>query len=313
MCEPVGRIFDIQRFCIHDGPGIRTTVFLQGCPLRCLWCHNPEGRVARTLLSFQPDKCVGCGWCVAACEHDAHVLDPETGTHTLNRELCVVCGRCVEQCYAGALELVGRRVTVAEVLDEVRKDLPFYQNSGGGMTLSGGEPLAQIEFAAGLLEAAGAQGIHRTVETCGAVPYGNLERALPSTDLFFYDIKETDPKRHREYTGADNQRILANLPRLHGAGARIRLRLPMIPGLNDRPDHFDALAALTEELPELEGAEIMPYHRLGTSKLTRFGWDSELDVEPPSPETVRRWIEALRGRGVPVIDPDAAPSEAGSR
>jgi pyruvate formate lyase activating enzyme len=300
MPEPTGRLFEIQRFSIHDGPGIRTTVFFQGCPLRCLWCHNPEGRATGPLLSFQEDRCVGCGHCFRACPQHAHGM--EDGQRVLARDECVVCGLCAAGCPARALELIGREFTIDEVLDEALPDRPFYETSGGGLTLSGGEPLYQIDFAVRLLEAAGQAGLHCAVETCGFVPFPHLERVLPRVDLFLYDIKETDANRHVEYTGVAHRRILDNLRRLHARGARIRLRLPVIPGHNDRPDHFAEAAGLVRSLPSLEGVELMPYHRLGTSKLSRLGLGKGPDVEPPASATVDAWIDQFARLGVRLLN-----------
>ena len=309
--QVLGRIFEIQRFSIHDGPGIRTTVFLKGCPLRCLWCHNPEGMAPEKALSFVPEKCIGCGYCFRACERGAHKTAAEPGAdgaasggkHTLDREVCVVCGACTEECYAKALELVGRDVTVEEALDDVLRDRPFYETSGGGMTLSGGEPLMQIEFTEALLRAAKGAGLHCVVETCGFAGRDRFERILPHVDLFLYDIKEMDPARHQELTGVPNGLILANLRSLHDAGAAVLVRLPIIPGLNDRDGHFRALAGLARSLPNLLGFEVMPYHRLGTSKLNRFGLEDKLgEVRTPAAGDVEGWVSTLRRLGAHVIN-----------
>ncbi|MFA6109745.1 MAG: glycyl-radical enzyme activating protein [Candidatus Latescibacterota bacterium] len=304
MPERAGRVFEIQRFSIHDGPGIRTTVFLQGCPLHCLWCHNPEGRAAGPLLSYQAAQCVACGECVRACPRHSHLM--LDGRHAFDRRVCAACGRCAGVCPSGALELIGRQVTVEEVLAECLPDLPFYRNSGGGITLSGGEPLCQLEFAEALMTAARAAGLHCAVETSGAVPFAHLERVLPLVDLFLYDLKETDEARHREFTGASNRGIIDNLCQLCRRGARVRLRLPLIPGLNDRPDHFAAVAALVASLPPFDrnGVELMPYHRLGLAKRERLGLDgdSPLEIEPPSSATVDGWIDALADLGVTVLN-----------
>ena len=302
-----GYIFDVQRFSIHDGPGIRTTVFLKGCTLRCVWCHNPEGVDAAPQLSFLPERCIGCGYCARVCPNDAHRVEPERG-HVLDRERCTVCGACARECYAGALELVGREATVEEVLETVLRDRPFYERSGGGLTLSGGEPLMQIDFAEALLRGAKEEGLHCAVETCGYVDWGRFERLLPLVDLFLYDIKETDPARHAEYTGAPNEGILRNLRTLCARGAAVLVRLPIVPGLNDRPDHFRAVAAIARELPGLLGFEMMPYHRLGTGKRDRFGLapDGLADTEAPDAATVAGWVRTLRELGVEVVHEPAS-------
>jgi len=297
-----GRIFEIQRFCIDDGPGIRTTVFMKGCSLRCIWCHNPEGALSEPVLSFQPEKCIGCGYCVRACPNDAHDMTEEG--HLLVRARCAACGACAVECYAGALELVGREVTVAEVVDEVERDAEFYRNSGGGMTLSGGEPLLQVDFAEALLIEAGARGIRSCVETAGFASQARYERLMPLVDLFLFDLKEMDDERHRQYTGQSNRLILDNLRFLTGAGASVRLRLPIIPGLNDREDHFAAVAEVAGTLGALEGVQVMPYHPLGTAKLERLGLSDEgwYRGDSPTPETVAAWVARLRELGLNVLN-----------
>jgi len=298
-----GRVFDIQRFSIHDGPGIRTTVFLKGCPLHCRWCHNPEGISRAPLLSFAPDKCIQCGYCVDACPNQAHAMDPQKG-HVLLRERCTVCGECTEVCHSGALEIVGRDVSSDEVLDEVLRDRLFYEASGGGMTLSGGEPLSQAAFAEALLRGAKRAGVHTAVETCGHVDFARFARVMPHTDLFLYDIKEPDEALHRECTGVANRRILDNLRALHEAGAPVLVRLPVVPGLNDRQDHFERVAGIVKPLCGLLGVEVMPYHSLGTGKRRRFGMESDdsANPAPPSQEAVVQWVDSLRRLGVTVVN-----------
>ncbi|MBI5831968.1 MAG: glycyl-radical enzyme activating protein [Armatimonadetes bacterium] len=298
----VGRVFDIQRFAIHDGPGIRTTVFLKGCPLRCLWCHNPESGESALQLSYVPASCIACGACVAACPRGAHSMDAE-GRHLFDRADCTVCGACVAECHAQALQMVGRDLTAGEALAEVMRDRPFYETSGGGMTLSGGEPLAQPEFSHALLAGAKAAGLHCAVESCGLAPWADYERLLPLVDLWMVDLKAPDSASHRDLTGAPNEPILANLRELHAAGASILVRLPTVPGVNDQPERWLMVAALSRELPGLLGFEIMPYHRLGTGKRERLGLPPEPQVfETPSRELVASWVRDLRALGVTVVN-----------
>lgn len=285
-----GRIFQIQRFSIQDGPGIRTTVFLKGCPLHCLWCHNPESRSPRHQLFFSPAQCIGCGACIECCPQHAHQM--EDGVHVLDREACVVCGACAEHCYSGALEFIGRDMTVDEVIAEVLKDRPFYETSGGGMTLSGGEPLAQFEFSRALLAAARGNGMHTCVETSAFAPFEHLAALRP--DLFYIDCKETDPARHLEYTGVALAPIVENLTRLDALGALTVLRCPIIPGLNAREDHFRAIAELANSLQHIKEVHLLPYHPLGRSKLERLGQaDSNPDWKFPEKEEVQEWIDAV--------------------
>ena len=304
MADSEGMVFDIQRFSIHDGPGIRTTVFLKGCPLRCRWCHNPEGIPPEPMLSFTPSRCVGCGRCLEACPRKAH--QNRGGEHTLDRSLCQVCGRCAEACCSGALEIVGKRMSVEEVLREVLSDRAFYETSGGGMTLSGGEPLLQGDFCEALLGEAKRQGLHCCVETSGLATWELIDRLRPLVDLWLYDLKETDAQQHRDLTGVDNRPILDNLRRLHAAGAKILIRLPIVPELNATEDHFAALGALWAQLPGLLGMEVMPYHQMGQGKNYRFGLPpGEPLPQPPDEATVRAWCTRLRELGIVVANRDA--------
>jgi len=302
-----GRIFDLQRFSIHDGPGIRTSVFFKGCPLRCLWCHNPEGIDPKPQLTFVPDKCIGCGECVKTCPETALARN-QTGRAVLDRARCTACGACAPACDAQALEMVGRDVSVEEVMAVALRDRDYYAASDGGLTLSGGEPLAQPEFAEALLSAAKAEQLHSVVETSGFAEWKHLERLLPLVDLWLYDYKETDPRLHASFIGESNQRILENVRALARAGARLLLRCPMVPEYNARREHLDGIAALAGQLRNLAGVELLPYHRLGQSKLRRFGFTTRMpaSVRPPDKAMIDSWNTHLRGRGVRLVGALAA-------
>ncbi len=299
----IGRIFDIQRFSIHDGPGIRTTVFLKGCPLRCLWCGNPESIPYEPSLSYVVDRCIGCGECVKVCEQHALLLAVE-GKAALDRQRCTRCGACAPKCDPKALEIVGRDASVAEVMAVVRRDEDYYRQSGGGITLSGGEPLFQPDFAESLLATAQSEGYHTCVETSGSARWEVFEQLAPFVDLWLYDVKETDPQRHIKFTGMSSSLILANLQRLHDKQADILVRCPMIPAHNARQEHLDAIVKICQRLPELKGVELLPYYDLWRGKLDRFGLQSQLpaSVKPPSRETVEGWKNYLRQRGVKTSD-----------
>lgn len=288
-----GSVFEIQKFCIHDGPGIRTTVFLKGCPLRCLWCHNPESQEREPEISLIGERCIGCGHCFKACPLNSHAMD-SNGERIFHRARCRRCGACVEKCYARALEKIGREMSVEEVIADVEKDKPFYEASGGGMTVSGGEPLFQFDFTLALLREAKRRGLHTCVETCGFAPFEHLERLVPLVDLFLYDYKETDPARHREYTGVPREVIVENLVRLDRLGAKTILRCPIIPCANARDDHFAGIAALANQLDHICEIELMPYNPLGRSKSERLGKAAPIeDGSFPAPETVAAWAAKI--------------------
>ena len=283
-----GTVFDIKKFAINDGPGIRTTVFLKGCPLRCRWCHNPESQRSEPELSFLPEKCVGCGFCASVCPNGCF----ENGA--FDRTNCRACGKCTEKCYSGAREIIGRSAEADDIVAEVLKDRIFYEKSGGGMTVSGGEPLFQPKFTAELLSAAKHEKIHTCLDTCGFAPWEVIGALLPNVDLFLYDIKETDPARHEKYTGVPLSPIVDNLARIDDAGGMVILRCPIIPGLNDRDDHADGIARIANRLAHLQQINLMPYHPLGQSKLARIGRKGGLDGKFASPEAlepIRRRIE----------------------
>lgn len=291
----IGQIFNVQKFSIHDGPGIRTTVFFKGCPLRCLWCHNPESKKSSSQILYDADQCLHCGACASTCGEGRHRIGAEG--HVYEREGCTGCLACTEACPCGALEAVGKPMSVDEVLAEVMRDEVFYQSSGGGLTLSGGEPMAQAEFCRALLAAAKERGLHTCMETCGYAPWEEFQRLLPTVDLFLYDYKLTDPVLHKHYTGVDNALILENLKRLDGAGAATVLRCPIIPGINDTEEHFAGIARTANALKNLKEVHVEPYHPMGGGKAKRLGVEDPCEgMDFPSRKSVEAWVAALARR-----------------
>lgn len=329
-----GEIFNIQRFSIHDGPGIRTTVFFKGCPLRCFWCHNPEGLRKAADIQFYAARCIGCGACVSACPEGAQqIIMHADGSfeRIFDRALCNACGECVDTCFSGALEKIGQEISAQDVVTEVLRDRGFYtQNSGGGatqtsggatqvggansggVTLSGGEPMLQPAFARAILAGCKAQGIHTALETSTCYRWEILESALPLTDLFMIDIKHLDDQKHRAATGVSNVQILANIRRLAYTGKPVIFRTPTIPGVNDTPEEIGAIAAFIHELsevrledgtrhPERFSLELLAFHQLAADKYRSLGLEyPAAALQPPSKAHMTHLAQVAEAQGIAV-------------
>ncbi len=266
MKKQRGVVFDIKRFAIHDGPGIRTTVFLKGCNMTCWWCHNPESRNPSRELFMYVNKCRMCGRCVDVCPNDAHLL--VDGEHKFDREKCRLCGKCVEECPFGALKIIGEEMTAGAVMDEVLEDKHYYDVSGGGLTISGGEPMLQIDFVYALLKLAKENGLNTVLDTNGSDGKGDYEKILPVVDLFFIDVKQIDENKHQAGCGISWLRIEDNIHWLDSKGAKITFRCPIIPEFNAEDDgHWQKVAELAKDLNSVVAIEYLPYHRLWISKV----------------------------------------------
>ncbi len=293
---PVTRV---QRFSTKDGPGIRTTVFLKGCPLRCAWCHNPETQSFRPQLMYADKLCVLCGGCAAHCPQGVHTVGD---SHTLDRAACTGCGACASVCPTGACEMASADMTVDALLAAAMQDVPFYGDHGG-LTLSGGEPMAHPEEAIALLRAAKEAGLHTALETCGHFPPAYLPELTRVTDLFLYDYKDSDPLRHRQYTGVDNSLILRNLHALDGLGAAIELRCILVKTVNLTDDHLAAIAETYHALHRCPGVTLLPYHAYGSSKARQLGLPDTAHPEwVPTKEDLTYARVLLTERGVKVLD-----------
>jgi len=294
-----GIIFDIKKYSVHDGPGIRTTVFFKGCPLRCWWCHNPEGQDSKPELVYRKTRCTGCGECVKSCPQSA--IQQAARCMNLNRDRCVVCGECSQACPSDALSIAGRRITVRDVLEEIEKDEAFYDESGGGVTLSGGEPLLQPDFLNALLVKCRERGIHTTVDTCGFAQYKIISSIRENVDLFLYDVKIMDDKKHMKYTGGSNRQILRNLSKLSKSGSAIVISFPVIPGINDDDENVTRTAEFIRSLPSIDHINLLPYHRAGIEKYRSLGKPYRLEnIRSPSDQEIKLVKQKMEAFGIRV-------------
>jgi len=295
-----GKIFDIKHYAIHDGPGIRTTVFFKGCPLRCWWCHNPEGISPEPELMVKPDRCLEeCDLCLASCPEQA--LSKPQDSIEVDTSRCRSHGLCAAACPTGALEMAGREMSTEEVMAELLKDRIFYERSGGGVTFSGGEPLQQPEFLGSLLTACRRHRLHTVLDTSGQAAYDRIAAVREDVDLFFYDLKHLDPEKHREMTGTSNERILDNLKRLSRTDNRIEIRIPLVTGVNDDLDHAHRVADLIAALPGIRDVSLLPYHHMASRKYQNLNKPYlKPDAQPPSDSAVSAFRSVLEAQGFRV-------------
>lgn len=270
----VGKIFEIKRFAVHDGDGIRTTVFFKGCPLKCVWCHNPEGIDFEKQLAYYAHKCKGCGTCAEVCPNGVHTF--ENGTHKVNREKCKACGKCEAVCLGEAIKLYGKEMSVEELLPILLEDRDFYENSNGGVTLSGGECLMQADFCAELLKELKRNQIHTAVDTCGFVSREAIDKVMPYTDIFLYDVKAFHEAVHIKCTGQSNKIILENLRYINDCGKKMEIRIPCVPDYNS--SEIEEITRFLSELKNVTKVKVLPYHDYAGSKYEALGMENKKEI-----------------------------------
>lgn len=291
------KIFEIKRFAVHDGDGIRTTVFFKGCPLRCVWCHNPEGIDFKPQLAYYANKCLSCGECVSACPRNAHEI--KDGLHIFKREYCIACGGCEGVCPSGALKLYGWETSLRELLDVLLEDKDFYDSSGGGVTLSGGECLMQADFCAELLCELKKMKIHTSVDTCGFVAQAAFDKVMPYTDIFLYDIKAFDEEMHIRFTGQSNKLILQNLKYIDRCGASTEVRIPYVPKYN--ANQIEKIGEFLSSLKYLTKVRVLPYHNYAGSKYEALGVENTLPDILPNLQETESAARKLQGFGINTV------------
>jgi len=294
-----GIVFNIQRFSVNDGPGIRTTVFLKGCPLHCRWCHNPESISPKKELILREDRCIRCGDCLRLCRNGA--ISEKDGKFVTSRRACQQCGDCVQLCYAEAREIVGKEMSVEEVMKEIERDAVFFDESGGGVSFSGGEPFLQHEFLLQLLKISKGRGFRTVVDTTGFTSANILEESLPFVDLFLYDVKTLDEQKHKDYTGVSNQQILGNLQLLLHRRKDVIVRIPIIPGVNDSPQEIQQIGSFVGSQGGIREVQLLPYHQTGIEKYRRLGLEYTMNETTPPTEKQLNEIADELGNHVELV------------